>query len=54
MPQPNRPEPIAEALPPDPYPDYPREYAFLFQSWLVMCLAVICIALGFYLYSFVR
>lgn len=47
------PEPEPDALPPDPYPDYPPIYAWLFQSWLVMFLAVICLALLFYLMSFV-
>jgi hypothetical protein len=42
-----------EALPPDPYPDYPPIYGWLFQSWLVMFLAVICLALVFYLMSFI-
>lgn len=51
--QPTSPEPEPDALPPDPYPDYPPVYAWLFQSWLVMFLAVICLALLFYLMSFV-
>ncbi|HSQ58473.1 MAG TPA: hypothetical protein VLM40_22320 [Gemmata sp.] len=46
--------PATEALPPDPYPDYPPAYSFLFQSWLIMCLAVICFALIFYLYAHIR
>jgi hypothetical protein len=54
MAQPTKPEPTTEALPPDPYPDYPRVWVFFFQSWLVMCLAVVCIALVFYLYSYIR
>jgi hypothetical protein len=47
-----RPEAPVSDLPPDPYPDYPPVYAWLFQSWLVMCLAVICFALVFYLFSY--
>ena len=43
----------ADALPPDPYPPYRPVYAWVFQSWLVMFLAVICIALIFYLYPHV-
>jgi hypothetical protein len=37
-------------LPPDPYPPYRPVYAWVFQSWLVMFLAVICLALIFYLF----
>lgn len=48
-----KPEPAAEPLPPDPYPDYPRVYDWLFRSWLVMFLAVICFALLFYLLSYI-
>ena len=54
MTPPTKQEPTFEPLPPDPYPDYPRQYAWLFQSWLIMCLAVICFALAFYLYSYIR
>jgi hypothetical protein len=39
--------------PPDPYPDYRPVYGWVFQSWLVMFLAVICLALVFYLLSYV-
>jgi hypothetical protein len=53
MTQPAKPE-VQEPLPPDPYPDYPPAYSFLFQSWLILCLGVICIALGLYLYSYIR
>jgi hypothetical protein len=49
-----KPEQASESIPPDPYPDYPPIYGFVFQSWLIMCLAVICIALAFYLYSYIR
>jgi hypothetical protein len=49
-----KPQTNGNGYPPDPYPDYPPTYTFLFQSWLIMFLAVICIALLFYLYSFVR
>jgi hypothetical protein len=47
------PEPAAEPLPPDPYPDYPRAYVWFFQSWLVMFLAVICLALLMYLGTYI-
>lgn len=53
MAQPTRPEPVADTFPPDPYPDYPPVYGWLFQGWLVMFLAVICIALGLYLFSYI-
>lgn len=36
-----------------PYPDYRPVYGWVFQSWLVMFLAVICLALLFYLLSYV-
>ena len=54
MAHPTKPEQTTESIPPDPYPDYPPVYGFVFQSWLILCLAVVCIALGFYLYSYVR
>ena len=38
-----------ESMPADPYPDYRPIYAWVFQSWLVMFLAVICLGLIFYL-----
>lgn len=37
---------------PDPYPPYRRVYAWVFQSWLIMFLSVICVALIFYLISY--
>jgi hypothetical protein len=40
-------------VPPDPYPDYAPIYSWLFQAWLIMFLAVICLALLFYLVSFI-
>lgn len=40
-------------VPPDPYPDYRPIYGWLFQAWLIMFLAVICLALGIYLLSFI-
>jgi len=45
--------PVAEPLPPDPYPDYPVVYTWFFQSWLIMFLAVICLALAVYLMSYI-
>jgi hypothetical protein len=42
-----------EPLPPDPYADYRPVYGWLFQAWLVMFLAVICIALIAYLLSYI-
>ncbi len=45
-------EQSAEPLPADPYPDYPPVYAWFFQAWLVMFLAVICLALVLYLMSY--
>ena len=53
MSQPAKAEAVAEPLPPDPYPDYPAPYAWFFQSWLIMFLAVICLALLFYLMSYI-
>jgi hypothetical protein len=54
MSQPTKPQPPAQAPPvPDPYPPYRRVYAWVFQSWLIMFLAVICAALAFYLLSYV-
>lgn len=44
---------MPDAVPPDPYPDYPRPYAWFFQSWVIMFLAVICIALLFYLLTYI-
>ena len=38
---------------PDPYPPYRRVYAWVFQAWLIMFLAVICGALFFYLLSYI-
>jgi hypothetical protein len=52
MAQSGKPEPAADALPPDPYPDYPWIYGWVFQSWLIMFLAVICCALVFYVGSY--
>jgi hypothetical protein len=42
------------AFPKDPYPDYRPVYGWLFQAWLVMFLAVICLSLVFYLLSFIN
>jgi hypothetical protein len=39
-------------VPDQPAPTYSRVEAWVFQSWLVMFLAVICCALAFYLMSF--
>lgn len=50
---PAKPEPTPDSLPPDPYEDYRPVYAWVFQSWLIMFLAVVCIALIFYLYPHV-
>ena len=41
------------APPPDPYPPYRRVYSWVFQSWLIMFLGVICLALVFYLLSYI-
>ncbi len=49
MAEPAKIEPTQDTLPPDPYPDYRPVYAWVFQSWLIMFLGVICIALLFYL-----
>jgi hypothetical protein len=47
----------AQAAPPapvpDPYPPYRRVYAWVFQAWLIMFLAVICCALVFYLVGYI-
>jgi hypothetical protein len=40
-------------LPADPYPDYRPVYSWLFQSWLIMFLAVVCLALAIYLLSYI-
>ncbi len=54
MTQPAKPAPNGDdTLPPDPYLDYPPVYGWLFQSWLIMFLAVICLALVFYLMSYI-
>ncbi|MCE9564885.1 MAG: hypothetical protein K8U57_22865, partial [Planctomycetes bacterium] len=53
MAEPMKPVPVAEPLPPDPYPDYPIVYSWFFQSWLIMFLAVICLALVFYLATYI-
>ena len=34
-------------------PPYRRVYAWVFQAWLVMFLGVICVALIFYLMSYI-
>lgn len=44
----------AELPPPDPYPPYRPVYSWVFQSWLIMFLAVICMALIFYLFPHIR
>ena len=54
MPQPTRPEATQETMPADPYPNYRPIYSWVFQSWLVMFLAVICMALIFYLFPHVQ
>jgi hypothetical protein len=38
---------------PDPYPPYRRVYGWVFQSWLVMFLGVICCSLIIYLLSYI-
>jgi hypothetical protein len=52
MAQPTKPQP-QPTTPPDPYPPYRRIYAWVFQSWLVMFLGVVCVALIFYLLSYI-
>ena len=42
-----------EPLPADPFPDYRPVYGWFFQAWLVMFLAVICMALVAYLLSYI-
>jgi hypothetical protein len=54
MPTPAKPEAVLETAPADPYPPYRPIYAWVFQSWLIMFLAVICLALIFYLYPHIR
>jgi hypothetical protein len=54
MAQPVKSEATPETRPADPYPDYRPVYAWVFQSWLVMFLAVICLALLFYLFPHVQ
>lgn len=43
---------VASAAGTDPYPPYRRVYAWVFQSWLLMFVAVICCSLLFYLLSY--
>jgi hypothetical protein len=45
--------PVETTLPPDPYPDYRPVYSWLLQAWLIMFLAVICLALVVYLMSYI-
>jgi len=52
MTQPAQPETAPASLPHDPYPDYPVAYTWFFQSWLVMFLTVICLALVMYLMTY--
>jgi hypothetical protein len=49
-----KPQPTQETFPPDPYPDYRPVYSWVFQSWLIMFLAVICLALFFYLIPYLK
>ncbi|MFM8272602.1 MAG: hypothetical protein ACKODX_09740 [Gemmata sp.] len=46
-------QPQTAAVQPDEYPPYRRVYVWIFQSWLIMFLGVICITLFFYLWSYV-
>ena len=46
-------ETVESNVPPDPYPDYAPVYGWLFQAWLIMFLAVICLSLVIYLLSFI-
>jgi len=46
--------PKEEPLPPDPYPDYRPVYSWVLQSWLLMFLGVICVALVFYLLPYLK
>jgi hypothetical protein len=48
------PEEKGEPLPPDPYPEYRPVYGWVFQAWVIMFLAVICIALVFFLLPYLR
>ena len=52
MAHPTKPHP-QPTTPPDPYPPYRRIYAWVFQAWLVMFLGVVCVALIFYLLSYI-
>lgn len=49
----SQPAKLPTTEPADPYPAYPRVYAWVFQAWLVMFLGVICAALVFYLLSYI-
>jgi hypothetical protein len=51
MAEPTKPDQVV--LPPDPYPDYRPVYTWVFQSWLIMFLGVVCIALLIYLLSYI-
>ncbi|MCS7020824.1 MAG: hypothetical protein NZ703_13260 [Gemmataceae bacterium] len=45
--------PGPEDYPTPPYPPYRPVYGWVFQAWLVMFLAVICLALLFYLLAYI-
>lgn len=53
MTQTTKPDATNDPVPADPYSDYPAGYTFFFQSWLVMFMAVICLALTMYLLTYV-
>ncbi len=50
MSQPLKPQTAPETA--ETAPPYRRVYTWMFQAWLVMFLGVICIALVFYLASY--
>jgi hypothetical protein len=54
MPHPTKSEVPQENATAEPYLEYRSIYAWVFQSWLVMFLAVICLALLFYLFPHIQ
>ena len=48
----SQPAKVPPPAPAEPHPPYPRVYAWVFQAWLVMFLGVVCVALVFYLLSY--
>lgn len=54
MAEPAKPQQAQDILPPDPYPEYRPVYTWVFQSWLIMFMGVVCIGLLFYLLPYIK